>query len=113
MLESQRRKSGLQDGDRSPSSGKKLRNFTSLLPFGKKKNVDLSPGSPEFTKGKDIDSDMKLSALQHSRVQTLRHSETKSKDELSTPNAKINESRDSSYQWDSVQSLRKTGNGDV
>lgn len=39
---------GLLDGDRSPSSGKKPRSLTSLLPFGKKKNVDSSPSSPIF-----------------------------------------------------------------
>jgi hypothetical protein len=43
MLESQKRKGGLADGEKSPSSAKKPRNLkpnlTSLLPFGKKKNA--------------------------------------------------------------------------
>ena len=43
MLESQKRKGGLADGEKSPSSAKKPRNLTSLLPFGKKKNVIEAP----------------------------------------------------------------------
>ena len=42
MLESQKRKGGLVDGEKSPSSAKKpkqSKNLTSLLPFGKKKNA--------------------------------------------------------------------------
>lgn len=56
MLESQKRNGALLDGAKSPSSGKKQRNFTSLLPFGKKKNAGQGLGSPVlpiFTKEKD------------------------------------------------------------